>query len=299
MKFSTKIKFFPFYVISLLPMFILNILSDLVYVIAYHIIKYRRKVVRENLKNSFTDKSEQEIILIEKKFYKHFSDIVFEAVKSLTISKEEIKKRFSIKNLELIEKYYAEGRSIILYTGHHGNWEWLIFLALFIPYQTITFYQPLSNKYFNELMRTIRERIGVICVESTKGYKTIISFKQQNILTLTCLIGDQSPTKKATKHWVQFLNQNTAFLIGPDRIANKSNQVVLFPAFEKSKRGHYTLDFKVIEEEPAKRNNYEIIDKYAKLLEETIIKSPELWLWSHRRWKLKMSAASENAMKYG
>ena len=126
----------------------------------------------------------------------------------------------------------------------------------------------------------------MICIESNKGYRAIVGFAERNVLTVSILAGDQSPQKDGAKHWVQFFNQKTAFLVGAARIAKKSNQVVVFPSFTKKHRGYYEVEFKVIEDEAKTKSTSEIIDSYAGLLEETIINSPELWLWSHRRWKL-------------
>ncbi len=286
MTYLARIKFIPFYALSILPMRVLYGMSTLSFMILYYLIKYRRGVVTCNMQKSFPAKSELEIGLMEKNFYRHFCDLMFESVKVLTISKKELKKRFHVKNPSLVQKFYDEKRSIVLYTAHHGNWEWLAFLPLYIPHQATAFYQPQSNKYFDSLMKLLRERFGVICVESNRGYKAILEFDQKNILTMNYIIGDQSPRKDSTKHWIQFLNQDTAFLIGADRIAKKSNQVVMFPSYSKKTRGHYEIEFKVIEEECMKKEGYEIIDKYAQLLEESIKSSPEMWLWSHRRWKL-------------
>lgn len=283
---KSTIKFFPFYLLSITPIAFLYVLSDLLYIMLYHLLRYRRKVVNNNLTNAFPDKSEQEIRRIEKKFYRHFCDIWFESIKVLTISKAEIFKRFRVINPDLIEKYFKEKRSVILYMAHQGNWEWLAFLPLLLPHHVMALYQRQSNNYFDELMKRIRERFGVNCVESDKGYRAILNFKQQDIHTLTYILGDQSPKKEMTKHWVPFMNRETAFLIGADRIAKKSNQVVVFPAFKKTRRGYYELEFNVLEEAPAHNKHFEIVDRYARLLEETITESPELYLWSHNRWKL-------------
>ena len=220
---------------------------------------------------------------IERKFYKHFCDVMFETIKGYSIKKHEIEKRIHIKNLELIEKYYKENRNIILYAAHQGNWEWLAFLSMFIPYKGITLYKPLSNKYFDELMKTIRERSGTICIESDKGYRTILEYLRSGQLLMSALIGDQSPPKDGAKYWLNFLNQNTAFLMGTERIVEKTNQIVLFPAFKRRKRGFYELEFKVLDNHNESSN---LIDQYAKVLEQTLEESPEMWLWSHRRWKL-------------
>jgi KDO2-lipid IV(A) lauroyltransferase len=242
--------------------------------------------VRFNLKNSFPDKTIIEIIQIEKKFYKHFCDISFESIKALTISKKSIAKRFQIKNKNLIDELYSQNKNIILYTSHYGNWEWLSFSPLFLPYQIQTFYQELSNSYFNDLMLVLRSRFGTWCVESNQGYKTMVKLQQEGTLTMTCMIGDQSPKKQSSKHWVKFLNQETAFLIGPDRIAKKLNQTLLYASFKKPRRGKYEMEFISIEDSPNQCKSEELINKYVKLLENTIIETPELWLWSHRRWKL-------------
>lgn len=286
------LKFFPFYLVSILPFSVLYFFSNTLYVTVYHIFKYRRKIVRLNLENSFPNKSHAKIIEIEKGFYKHFCDITFEAIKILTIRKKVIKKRFGIKNIELVEQVYLQKKDITLYTAHYGNWEWLSFLPLFMNHQGITLYQKLSNNYFDQLMRLIRSRFGAYCIESKNGYKTIIKIKQQNILSLNCLIGDQSPGKNASKHWVTFLNRETAFLIGADRIAKKLNHTILFPLFKKLKRGKYQIEFILIEKDEKQLNSHDIIDKYARILENSINSSPEMWLWSHNRWKLTKPALS-------
>lgn len=283
------LKFSPFYLISFLPFWFLYLCSNLAFIIIYYVFKYRRKVVRINLLKSFPEKSEKAVVKIEKAFYQHFCDLAIESVKALTISKKSIKKRFHVANPELIEQLFQENKSIIMYTAHYGNWEWLIFLPLYIPFQVQTFYQKLSNGYFDEFMKTLRSRFGVWCVESMKGYKTMVKLNQDEILTLTCIIGDQSPRKDASKHWVNFLGQETAFLVGADRIAKKLNQAVLFASLKKVKRGYYSLEFIPIELNPAMNNSLEIIEKYSNSLQALISTSPELWLWSHRRWKLNKS----------
>ncbi len=286
MKVPSYIRFLPFYIISILPLSGLYILSDLMFLLLYHLIGYRRSVVGKNLKNAFPDKTKSDIASIEKSFYKHFCDIAFESIKVLTISKAAATNRFRIKNMELIDDLYRQQKSIILYTAHYGNWEWLGFLPLLMPYQAVSFYQKLSNSYFDRFMQLTRSRFGVRCIESKQGYKNMVKFQEENLLTMTYIVGDQSPTQGASKHWLNFLNQETAFLLGTDRIAKKLNQVVLFPSYRKLKRGYYEIEFIPLELNPAKNNSQDIIEKYAQALEASILSSPALWLWSHRRWKL-------------
>ena len=287
MKINTKLKFAPFYLISYLPLSVLHAFSDIGFVLLFYVIKYRRRVVSENLSNSFPEKTKEERLKIEKDFYQYFCDLMIGTIKALTMSRADVKERFSIKNPELIQKYFKQKKSILMYTAHQGIWEWVTLMPLFLPYQMTSFYQPLSNGYFEELMKIIRERFGMICVPSNKGYRSILEFEKKNILTMNCVVGDQSPRSNSTKHWLNFLNQDTAFLIGGDRIAKKSNQVVVFPAFKRLKRGYFEVEFKLITEDPKSVKGYGIVDKYAAILEETIQESPSLWLWSHRKWKLK------------
>ena len=279
------LKFFPFYLLSIIPLRVLYILSDFMYLVVYHVMKYRRAVVQTNLKNSFPHKSLTEITAIEKRFYKHFCDTAFESIKVLTLGKKAINQRFNIKNTPLIESLHKDNKSIILYTSHYGNWEWFSFLPLFLPYQVQAFYQEVSNSYFNDFMLVLRSRFGVQCVESKQGYKTMVNMQQKGVLTATCMIGDQSPRKKSSKHWMTFLNQETAFLVGADRIAEKLNQTVLYVSVQKPKRGNYEIEFIPLDDANQNDSN-ELITKYANLLERSIMEKPELWLWSHRRWKL-------------
>jgi KDO2-lipid IV(A) lauroyltransferase len=280
------LKFLPFYILSILPLSFLFLISDFMFMMVYHLIKYRRTDVRSNLKNAFPDKTEIELIQIEKKFYKHFCDIAFESLKALTISKKTIAKRFQIKNKELIDGLYDQKKNIIVCTSHYGNWEWFSFLPLFTPYRILGFYQKLSNNYFEEFMLILRGRFGLSGVESNTGYKTMVKLQQEGTLTLTFITSDQSPKIKSTKHWLKFLNQETAFLVGASRIAKKLNQTVIYLTFRKLRRGKYEIEFISLEESPTQSKGEEIIDKYAEFLENTINEVPELWLWSHKRWKL-------------
>ncbi len=291
MVFTQRIKFLPFYLASYLPFGLLFFLSDITFIIVYHLLKYRRDVVFDNLSRVFKDKSSEELSDIERSYYKHFCDIVFEAIKGLTLSKKGIERRFIVKNPDLFARLHKENRSIVLYAGHFGNWEWISFLPLFVNHQVTSFYQRLSNGYFDELVKIARERFGTICVESGQGVKSIISHEQRKILTVNLIIGDQSPRKDSAMYWTEFLGQKTAFLIGADKISQKANHVVLFPYYRKIKRGCYEIDFQVITEQPKEMESNEIIESFAKHLEKAILNNPDLWLWSHRRWKLTGRAA--------
>lgn len=280
------LKYLPLYALSILPMRLLYSISDLLCYVLYHWVRYRRDVVASNLQQSFPEKTDVERKAIEKGFYRHFCDIAFEAVKLLTMSESEARRRIIVKNPEMIKYYYEQKRSLILYMGHLGNWEWFAFLPKLMPHQLTSFYQPLRNKYVDKLMKITRCRFGVFMIASHRGYKSILTLNRQNILTATMVLGDQSPRPSSPKHWTHFLHRDTAFLTGADRIAMKSNSVVLFPAFSKPKRGVYEVEFVLIEDSPSKASEGAIIDTYADILEKTIRKDPGMWLWSHKRWKL-------------
>ncbi|WP_339724901.1 MULTISPECIES: lysophospholipid acyltransferase family protein [Maribacter] len=286
MKLHKTLKYFPFYMLSVLPMQILYFLSDCAYYFIYYMIQYRIKVVLDNLRKAFPEKSEEEIKDISKRFYRHFCDIIFESLKTLTITKKEAKNRLSLENPEILTGFLENGRSILLYTAHQGNWELLVYLPLILTYPSNTFYRPLNNRYFNGLLLLIRERFGVTCVEEFKGYRTIIAQNNNPVPVMNCIIGDQSPRRKSAIHWCNFFNRKTAFYLGANTISMKTNNVVLFPRFTKIKRGYYQLCFDLIEEFPSHSEGYNIVVEYARCLENTITQSPEMWLWSHRRWKL-------------
>jgi len=276
------LKYFPFYCISLLPLPILHLISSGCSFVIYHILGYRRKVVRENIEKSFPQKKLEDIIRIEKKFYQHFCDVFFESIKALTISKKSANKRFQVSNWELVYELHQEEKDIIMYGGHYGNWEWFSFLPLLNPYKVAAFYQQQSNGYFDQLMKLIRGRFGLYCIESKRGYKTLMELREQKILSFTYMFADQSPKANSSMHWTNFLNRETPFLIGTERITKKMGQTVIFPFTRKLKRGKYQVEFSILD--VSKGQN--IIDQYANFLENNIRQSPELWLWSHRRWKI-------------
>ncbi len=273
---------------SHLPLCVLYGFSTLSYLILRYIVRYRHQVIESNLHQSFPQKSKKEIKAIHSAFLRHFCDFVFETLKALTISKDELLKRIVIKNPEVVNQFFDQKRSVLLFSAHFGNWEWFICMPYYFQHKPVTLYQKLSNELMDEMTRYCREHTGVLAAESANGYKTIAGLAAQNIPSITLIIGDQSPVRKSTKHWIQFLGQETAFLVGADRIAKKTDQVVVYPSFTMPRRGYYEVELKLIEDHSAESgDSTKIIDLYAKYLEQDIIKNPALWLWSHRRWKLK------------
>lgn len=284
---KTRAKFLPFILLAHCPAFLLQLISNAVFVILFKGVKYRRNIVADNLRKAFPQQSTQDLNTIEEKYFKHFSTVYFDALKIFGTCATKAKKHIVIKNPELLDHYYTQKRSIILYAAHFGNWEINSTLPLHTQYTVNAIYQKQSNKYFEELILLIRQKFGVNCIESARALRELGRFNAAQKPTLNIIISDQSPTIISEMHWCNFLNQNTPFLTGAYRIAEKTNQVLLYPHVVKIAKNRYEIEFKLISEKVHKNNKVEIIDLYAKYLEESIANDPSMWLWSHRRWKLQ------------
>lgn len=272
--------------ISLLPFPLLYALSDGLYVLFYYMLGYRKKVVLQNIRNSFPDKTEKEHIEICKKFYRHFCDLVVESLKTFTISEKEVLKRVICTNPEVIDKYFDQKRSVIIAGGHYNNWEiFAVAVDALIKHKTVGIYKPLSNKYFDGKMRGTRSKYGLEMI-STKEVKPFFD-KHINVLTATIFGTDQSPSNPNNAYWMKFLNQDTGVLFGAEKFAKEYNYPVVYGRLNKLKRGHYSLDFTDVTDTPTETAYGEITEKITLLLEKDIQAIPQYWLWTHRRWKHK------------
>jgi KDO2-lipid IV(A) lauroyltransferase len=275
---------FVLYFISLLPFPVLYFLSDILYVFLYYIFKYRRKVVLINLLNSFPEKSKTEIDEIEKSFYRYLADLMLESVKTMTLSANQIKKRFVFKNLELLTKHLQNGRSVIAVSGHYGNWEWgPLAIALELKEKVLVVYKPLSNKRFERLMNRMRSRFGSIMVPMKLTMRKVIEYKNEPHLLV--LVGDQTPTREESVYFTSFLNQQTAVFLGVEKIALKTNNPIVYFSINKTKRGYYECVVKSLIDSPELTSEHEITNLHIGELEKNIRFKPEYWLWSHKRWK--------------
>ena len=277
---------FPYF-ISLLPSFILYLIADVLYYFIYYIFGYRKKAVRMNLKNSFPEKNDQERKEIEKKFYRHFSDLLIESAKALTISKKEIKKRRSFKkgSMEIFTRLHAEGKHCIALMGHYGDWETAgLSMSFQSPYLLKVIYRRLSNPYFNRLIYRLRNRFGALPLEMNEAPKELM--KRALPLACTVFIADQTPPPDSAL-WLNFLNQDTPFFQGAEKLSRRLNYPVVFASVKKVQRGYYEITIELLCENPSTTSEGEITSLFAKKLEEDIIAQPEIWLWSHRRWKHK------------
>lgn len=278
------------WVFTLLPLRILYIFSDLLYYIIYYIIGYRRKVVAENLKNSFPYKTEEERKTIEKKFYRHLSDLIIEVLKLTHISDAQQRKRFSYTNLEVIDRLRDENRDIIAILGHYNNWEWPTLLPEYLKYKTVIIYKPLQDKRFNNFVNSQRSRSGIVLTPTSLIIREIINYRKNKINTLSVFISDQIPSIDDIKYWTKFLNQDTAVFTGAGKIAAKYDMAVVFFNIQKVKRGYYNMNIELLIDHTAGLSENDITEVHVRRLEEIIIDKPEYWIWSHRRWKHKKPA---------
>ena len=272
--------------LSLLPFPVLYAISDFLFVIFYHVSGYRKKVVLQNIRNSFPEKSEKEHLAICKKFYRHFSDLVVESIKTFTISEKQVLKRFFVLNPEVIDKYFDQKRSVFIAGGHFNNWELLaVGIDKWVKHKTVGIYTPLSNKYFDGKMQLTRSKYGLKMI-STRTVKRFLD-SNPNELTATIFAIDQSPSNPNSAYWMTFLNQETAVLYGVEKYAKEYNYPVVYGIINKVKRGHYNLELVDLTANPKETAYGEIIEKTQHLLEIDIRKNPEYWLWTHKRWKHK------------
>jgi KDO2-lipid IV(A) lauroyltransferase len=275
------------WIITLLPLPVLYIFSDFLYLVLYYFTGYRRKVVATNLRNSFPEKTDKELKIIEKKFYRHLADIIIETLKAPHMSKATQKKRFTYSNLEIIEKLREEKRDIIAVLGHYNNWEWPTLLPYYLKYKTIIIYKPLQNKYFNNFVNNNRSKDGIVLTPTSQVIREIINYRKNNINTVSVFISDQIPALGDIKYWTTFLNQDTAVYTGAGKIALKYDMAVVFFHIQKIKRGYYNLDIELLFDHTKGISEEVITEKHVRRLEEIISEKPENWIWSHRRWKHK------------
>lgn len=278
----------PFiYLISILPFPVLYLLSDFLFVIIYYVTGYRKRVVMQNMRNAFPDKTEKELNRLCKDFFHYLCDLILETLKTLTISKKAILEhcKFDPKSFALFEQLAKDNQSVILVIGHFGNWEWSGHpCSLLLKQQMYVLYHPVANKYFDRLMYHIRTRTGTKLMPMQTAYKEML--KHRDELTITAFIADQTPQPKGA-YWTTFLNQDTPVFKGTEVISKKLNMPVVYATIRKVKRGYYEMFAEILVADPSKTAEGEISELHTRRLERNILSQPETWLWSHRRWKHK------------
>lgn len=280
------------YGISLLPFPVLYFVSDLLYVLVYHVVGYRKPVVRRNLERSFPDKSADELQRLTRRFYRYFCDLTLETLKTLTIRPTVLKKRVRFNDLSAIEECYRQGRSVVLVMGHFGNWELAgARFALEPIHPLYVIYHPLKNPYFDRLFIRMRTRLGNRLYPMKEAVRSIM--RDRDAVTATAFIADQNPSARNV-YWTRFLNQDTAVFMGSEKIARKLNTPVIYVSVKRKRRGVYCVDTDLLVSNPADTQEHEISERQTRRLEQDIIAQPETWLWTHRRWKQQRKMENRN-----
>lgn len=275
----------PFiYGIALLPFPLLYLLSDALCFVLFTVFGYRRKVILTNLRNSFPEKSEAEIQGIARRFQRWFCDLVLETLKTLTVSPNTIKKRVTFEGIDLLRTYAEHQQSIILVLGHYGNWE--LAGARYsqekdIP-QLYVIYHPLENTHFDRLIHHMRTRHGTKLYTMRETSKSMI--RDRHLLTATAFIADQTPSPERA-YWMTFLNQDTPVFQGTEALAKKLGHPVVYISIQRPRRGYYHLNVETLVSDPKNTAEGEITEAHTRRLERDIVNYPDLWLWTHRRWK--------------
>ncbi|MBI9064291.1 MAG: lysophospholipid acyltransferase family protein [Marinilabiliaceae bacterium] len=283
---TTFLFYFFVLIISVLPFFVLYRFSDLLHLLMLHVVKYRIKVIIDNLKKAFPEKTEQELKILLKKFYRNLTDNLVESMKTFTMSKAAIVRRHKIVNPELLEAYFKEGKSIIGVTAHYCNWEWgSLSGSLQSEYKMVGFYKPMRNKRIDKIIRNSRSRCGTELVSIYETSNAFEHYKDQP--TVFLMAADQSPSGKQLPkaYWYDFLGRRTAFLHGVEKHARNNNYTVVYMDIQRVKRGFYEVELSLLADNPVALKEGEVTERYVRKVESVIQKEPENWLWSHKRWK--------------
>ncbi len=273
---------------SILPMRVLYLFSDLAFFPMYYLVRYRRKVVRKNLVNAFPEKSLDEIVRLEKRFYHSLCDYFVETMKFYGMSEKKVRKHISFTGIEAVENVLSKGSSVVVYMAHTFNWEYATSMPLFLKNNNTIIgqiYHPLENKYFDEFFLKLRGQYNSESISMASTLRRIIEIGKQGKQFVIGFIADQVPTWNSIHHWLTFFNQETPVFTGTEKIARRTNSAVFFLQFKRLKRGEYTAHFIPMAENAAELPELELTNMYYRILEDSIREAPELWLWTHNRWK--------------
>ena len=278
--------------VALLPLSVLYIFADLLYLLVYYIVRYRRTLVRANLAACFPDKTDAERRAIEKAFYHNFADYIVETIKLLHISDAEMERRMKFDGIDIIDSLVDRGQSIIVYFAHCGNWEWAPSMTLHVankPSDTVKYcqvYRPLRSRTFDRLMLKVRSRFGSLSFAKKTVLRDLILLRKEGVTTVTGFMSDQKPSHGDPTVVTTFLNRPTAFISGTETLARKLGMAAIYWDTEKISRGHYRITCRLLAEDPASLDPHELTLRYARALEKTIQRNPSIWLWTHNRWKI-------------
>lgn len=270
---------------SRLPLWMLYRISDLLFLLVYFVVRYRRKVVRENLSRSFPDRSKQERRLIERRFYRFFCDYAVETIKLLTISEAEMRRRMKVFGCEEMDAELDRQPFCFLMLGHYGNWEWLSTIALWSKHNCGQLYTPLHNATFDRVFYDMRSRFGTENISKYNALRRILSLRSEGIPSHIGFITDQSPRPNSIHDWMTFLHQDTPIFTGAERIGKKVGAAAYFIRVTRPHRGYYECHLERLTSDMREFADYELTELCMRRLEAEINEVPHLWLWTHRRWK--------------
>lgn len=280
------ILFYPIlWLISILPFPVFYLFSDFVCFLTYRIIGYRKKTVRENLALALPHLSVNERRDIEKKFYSHLCDLFLEMIKTLTISQAEIEKRFTFSNFDVYLELEKKNKSIAVLCAHYASYEWVVSMNYHINHKGFGIYKKIANPYFDKLVKKIRSKFKAELITTKETIPTIAKNYNEGILALYGFASDQSPKKNAAFHWAPFMGHEVPVHTGAEMLAKRFDMNIIFLRTKKIKRGYYEASFEVLSDDVASVPNYEITDRFLKLVEQQILEAPEYYLWTHKRWK--------------
>ena len=271
--------------LSVHPFWLLYLKSDVYYFLVYHLLRYRRKVVRQNLLRSFPDKDAKEIRRIERRFYQNLCDLFVETPKLLRIKSNGYQSRITYTNPELAQRLYEQGKNVFYAIPHSGNWEWFgKMIPQFAPHKALAIYKRVKNPVFEQLMLYIRTCDSTLeMVESNMVLRRLAQLRDSKNAVL--MMADQSSPGLATDYWTEFLHQDTCWFTGIERIAKKLDYAIVFVDMRRKGRGRYEVSFELVTDNPKETNDGEIMERYVRCVERFIKANPDNWLWSHRRWK--------------
>lgn len=286
MQFLVYILVYPFlWLISILPFRILYLLSDGLYLLIYYIIGYRKKVVTENLRLVFPDKSDHEIAAIRKAFYKHLCDMFLEMAKTMTISEKALKQRFKIKNPDEFKRLESLNKSIILIFGHYASWEWAIVLQHYINFKGLAVYKKLANRHFDKLVRDIRTKFNTRLISTRETISIISKTEAEGTKSITGFLSDQSPRLGKEVYWGEFMGIRVPCFTGAERLAKKLDFTTAYLKVSKVKRGFYEAEIITLAENPNDYPDYQLTDLFLREVEKQIREAPQYYFWTHKRWK--------------
>lgn len=280
-----------FTLVARLPLSVLYVFSDLLFIIIYFIVRYRRGLMDRNLAACFPEMPEKERTRVRRQFYRNFADYIVETIKLFHISDEEISRRITFENIGLIDRLTSEGKNVAVYFAHCGNWEWAPSMTLHVNPESLKYvdycqvYRPLRNKLFNRLMLDVRSRFGSYSFSKATVLRDIIKLRREGKLSVTGFMSDQKPSHGDATVVTRFLNRPTAFISGTEHLASKLGMAAIYWDTEKLSRGHYRITCRPLTDNAAEMAPGELTRAYAALLEKTILRNPSIWLWTHNRWK--------------